>query len=71
VDFIPAASEPEPGSVRAHAPSFFPAAIGGSHFFLCSGLAKYFRVEPHKEPCTEMEVRSELQPLASSSVRMA
>src|ERR1051326_6062655 len=66
-----AASEPEPGSVSAHAPSFLPAAMSGRERSFCSLEPKYFSVEPQSEPCTEMLVRRLLQPFASSSVRMA
>ena len=35
----PAASEPDPGSVSAQAPSFSPAASGRSQRSCCAGLA--------------------------------
>ncbi len=67
----PAASLPDCGSVRAHAPSFSPFASGMSHACFCFSDPNNMRVVSLSDVCTLTVVRTEEDPREISSTKSA
>src|SRR2546425_6656625 len=61
-----AASEPEPGSVRPHAPNARPVASAGRYFAFCSGDAKLAMWLVHSEVGAHTGVAAESLPRQGS-----
>src|SRR3954451_12662151 len=67
----PAASEPDDGSVRPHAPSHLPAARLGTYLCFCASLPARRMWPVHRPLCDATVSATEPSTRASSSMTMA
>src|SRR3954471_2803486 len=67
----PAASEPDDGSVRPHAPSHLPVARFGTHLCFCASLPARRMWPVHRPLCDATVSATEPSTRASSSMTMA